>query len=70
MSSKYIDWQFWQHTNRPIPLISNEIFYQKLEYIHQNPVTAGFVDRMEDYPYSSAVDFYGGKGKIELSFIS
>jgi hypothetical protein len=25
-----------------------------LEYIHANPVRRGIVDRIEDYPYSSA----------------
>lgn len=26
---------------------------QKVNYIHQNPVTAGLVERAEDYPWSS-----------------
>jgi len=46
-----------------------EMFYQKLEYIHMNPVEAGFVEKPEDYLYSSARDFYGKKGLIELSYV-
>jgi hypothetical protein len=32
-------------------------------------VEAGFVEKEEDYWYSSAGDFYGKKGLIELSYI-
>ena len=46
------------------------MFFQKLEYIHQNPVEAGFVEKQEEYLYSSAKDCYDGKGAIELSFIN
>ena len=62
-------WQLWQQHNKPIALLTHDIFYQKLEYIHLNPVVAGFVEREENYAYSSAIDFYDGKGKIELSYI-
>jgi len=42
-------------------------FRQKLDYIHNNPVRAGIVDKAEEYRYSSARDFYGVKGLIELT---
>ena len=42
---------------------------QKLDYIHDNPVRAGFVEKEEDWLYSSAGDFYAKKGMLELSFI-
>jgi putative transposase len=32
-------------------------------------VEAGFVENEEDWLYSSARDFYGKKGLIELSYI-
>ncbi|MDA3817385.1 MAG: hypothetical protein PF486_08410 [Prolixibacteraceae bacterium] len=35
-----------------------------LNYIHENPVAARFVDQEEDYPYSSAFDYSGQKGLI------
>ena len=63
------DWQLWQQHNHPIELLNKEMFYQKLEYIHQNPVEAGFVTKQEEYLYSSARNYYDGKGLIELSFI-
>jgi putative transposase len=63
------DWQLWQQHNQPIELITIEMFYQKLQYIHYNPVEAGFVEHEEDYLYSSARDFHNKKGLIELSYV-
>jgi hypothetical protein len=37
-----------------IPLWSDELVWQKLAYIHFNPVRAGLCIYPEDYPYSSA----------------
>jgi hypothetical protein len=37
---------------------------QKLNYIHNNPVEAGFVEKAEDYLYSSARDYAGMKGLL------
>ncbi len=36
--------------------------HQKLDYIHNNPVEAGFVIKAEECKCSSAIDYYGGKG--------
>ena len=60
--------QFWQPGNHPEEIRTEAFFKQKLNYIHQNPVRAGMVDREEDYRYSSAADFYNRKGMIELSY--
>ncbi len=62
-------WQLWQQHNQPIELKNPEMFHQKLQYIHDRPVEAGFVEKEEDYLYSSALDFNGRKGLIELSYI-
>jgi hypothetical protein len=42
---------------------------QKLEYIHNNPVEAGFVEEPEHYIYSSARDYSGYKGMLELNYL-
>ena len=63
------DWQLWQQHNKPLEIISLDMFYQKLEYIHCNPVLAGIVEHEEDYLYSSARDFYDKKGLIELCYV-
>jgi hypothetical protein len=57
---------FWQEGNHPIELWSNAVIDEKMNYIHQNPVKAGFVFRAEDYLYSSAVDYAGEKGVLEI----
>jgi len=35
-----------------------------------NPVEAGLVARPEDYLYSSAIDYSGGKGPVQVSLIN
>ena len=57
-----------QH-NKPIQILSDEMFHQKLTYIHNNPVEAGFVEKAEDWLYGSAGSFYGKKELIELAYI-
>ncbi|MBN8651370.1 MAG: transposase [Cytophagales bacterium] len=63
------EWQLWQQHNHPIELLNTTMFYQKMNYIHRNPVEAGFVENEEDYLYSSARDFFGKKGLVELSYV-
>ena len=47
-------YQVWERNSLGVPLWSPEIFWQKLEYIHHNPVKAGLCEYPEDYKYSSA----------------
>ena len=68
-SSNVKNFQFWQHHNQPIELWSPEIIDQKAEYTHNNPVVAGFVDEAWHWKYSSAVDYSGGKGLIEVDYL-
>ncbi len=42
---------------------------QKLNYLHQNPVVAGIVSQAEDYIYSSAGDYVGKMGILEIKVI-
>ena len=50
-------YQFWQQDYHPIELSDSERLFQRLNYLHQNPVRAGLVWAPEDYKYSSAVDY-------------
>ncbi|MCK5028833.1 MAG: hypothetical protein KAR57_04310 [Bacteroidales bacterium] len=43
------------------------VFEQKLNYIHNNPIKAGFIDFPEHYPYSSAKDYADDKGLIDIT---
>ena len=62
------DFQFWEQNNHPIEIWSDQIFEQKVDYIHANPVEAGVVEYAEDWIWSSAIDYSGGKGLLELSW--
>ncbi len=57
---------FWQQHNKPIELWSAAVKDQKIDYIHNNPVEAGFVSEPHHWKYSSAIDFSGGKGMLEI----
>ena len=45
------------------------MFEQRLDYIHNNPVRAGVVWNPEDYLYSSAIDYSGENGLLEITYI-
>ena len=62
-------YKFWKDDNHAIELISKMI-EGRLNYIHQNPVESLVVDRAEDYVYSSARDYSGGTGLLQISFLS
>jgi len=46
--------QFWQNGNYPVLLYSPAVIDQKIDYIHENPVRAGFVGAAHEFWYSSA----------------
>jgi len=46
--------QVWERNSLGVPLWSRQVFDQKLEYIHYNPVKAGLCQYPQDYKYSSA----------------
>ena len=49
--------QFWQHDNHPIELVTQLFFDQKIGYIHDNPVKAGFVEQSHHWHWSSARNY-------------
>jgi len=58
--------KFWQPGSYPIELWSSKVIYQKLDYIHENPVEEGIVFSPEQYVYSSAIDYADEKGLLEI----
>ncbi|WP_395069262.1 REP-associated tyrosine transposase [Gracilimonas sp.] len=69
MNNNNNDWQFWQQHNHPQELFSKKVADQKLNYIHYNPVKAGLIDDPKNWEYSSAIDYDGGKGLIDIEFL-
>ncbi len=68
-SSNVKQYQLWRHDNKPIELWSNKVIDEKLNYIHYNPVEEGLVFRPEHYVYSSAIDYAGEKGLLDIVLI-
>ena len=62
-NSNNSSFQFWQQHNHHVELWSKDVILQKLNYIHNNPVRAGFVLQPEDWLWSSA-GCYTSKGNL------
>ena len=48
-NSRNKDYQFWRQDNHPKKCYSSKFSLQKLNYIHNNTVEAGLVDKAEEY---------------------
>jgi hypothetical protein len=64
--SKY---RFWQDTNHAIQLDNTTLTEQKMNYPHDNPVRAMIVGKQEYYLYSSARDYAGEKGLVNVQTV-
>jgi REP element-mobilizing transposase RayT len=60
--------EFWQADSHAEEIFSFEFYIQKMNYIHLNPVRAGYVLSPEEWRWSSAGDFYGRKGLLALHY--
>jgi len=65
-NSQNKNFQFWQHGNHPIEITDRQHYFNVLGYIHQNPVRAGWVSLPEHYVWSSACDYAGKKGLVDI----
>jgi REP element-mobilizing transposase RayT len=59
-------YKFWQDGNHAEMIETNAFFDQKLNYIHNNPVNDGIVERPEDYLWSSARNYSGLSNYLEI----
>ena len=50
--------QVWQESFKALPLWSAWMIWQKINYIHRNPVKAKLVKSAKDYRWSSFQEFY------------
>lgn len=60
------EYQFWQEGVHAELVFSEAVMRQKLDYIHANPVKRGYVDRAEQWRYSSARNYAGEEGLIAI----
>jgi len=68
-SIKHTHHKFWQNEYHPVELFYNAMIDQKLEYIHNNPVKEGVVEYPEEHLYSSARNYAGKRGLLEVVFV-
>ena len=61
------DYQLWQEGSHPEAILSEEMMWQKLEYIHNNPVERGYVDDPIHWRYSSARNYSGQQGLVTVT---
>ena len=60
VNAKDRKYQFWKRNPPSIDLWTKEVFIQKMEYVHNNPVTADLCHQPEDYKYSSTKFYESG----------
>jgi len=61
--------QVWQEGFHPQQIYSEDVLRQKAEYLHHNPVRAGLVERPEDWFYSSARNYAGLPGALDIDVL-
>ena len=62
--------RFWQPTQHPVGIFSNEFWKQKMDYLHENPCRKGLPLRPEDWRFSSARFWLTGEtDEVQLSYV-
>ena len=59
----------WQNGNEAKEVHTTTFLNEKMNYIHNNPVTAEIVASPEEYLYSSARDYAGEKGLVSICLV-
>ena len=60
------EFQLWQEGNHPQQIAGDEMMLQKLEYTHNNPIRRGYVDEAIHWRYSSARNYAGLPGILDV----
>ncbi|WP_407422223.1 transposase [Methanobrevibacter sp.] len=54
---------------KSVPVEIDEYFLNLIRYIHQNPIKAGIVDKIENYPYSSFIEYINKANLADTNFL-
>ena len=54
---------------KSVPVEVDEYFLQLIRYVHQNPVKAGIVNKIETYPHSSYVEYINEGNLTSTTFV-
>ena len=60
------DYQLWQEGSKSKVIESDEVMWQKVEYIHNNPVKRGYVDEPAHWRWSSARSYAKQGGLVDV----
>jgi len=59
-------YQVWEEGFHPKLIQSESMMKEKIDYIHHNPVKRGYVEEAAHWRYSSAKDYMGIEGLLEV----
>jgi putative transposase len=60
----------WQDKNCAIELFTERVTWQKINYIHRNPVVDKIVYQEQDYLFSSARNYYNLPNVLEITCLN
>ncbi len=60
------NYQLWQEGMHPKQIQTPQMMIERINYIHNNPLKRGYVDKPEHWRYSSARDYLGNTGLLEI----
>ena len=60
------EFQLWQEGSQPKQIINEQMMLERINYIHNNPVKRGYVDDGVHWRYSSARNYDGNAGLIDV----
>lgn len=69
-SKRHKSYKFWQAGNHAIELYSEKFIWDKINYMHNNPIEAGLVKQAHEWVYSSASNYQEMESIIEIERIS
>ena len=58
--------QLWQEGYQPKLILNDKMMIETIKYIHNNPTKRGYVEKYWHWLYSSARDYNGLNGLIEI----
>ena len=64
-SGRNEDFKFWKVGSHAVELFSEDFIWQKINYIHNNPVAAMLVRNPADLIHSSASNYWNGDGILK-----
>ena len=54
---------------KSVPVEIDEYFLHLIRYVHQNPIKAGIIDKIENYPYSSFIEYIDKTNLTDTNFL-